>query len=751
MELGTDSRPGSRSRSSRVLVLGALALGALLLLLAFRLLDPGRTKGELAPSSSVEAGEKESALPASAPDLPPGPVTRSPLPAQAPPTEAPETQALAESARTDELRGRVVDVLGAPIPAARVSIRRGEAREFTVLDLEVSRATELVAESATDASGEFRFTLARGVPVDLRAEAPGLCETVVAERYAGEFVEIVLARGFRVHGRITRERDGTGVAGAQVRVFRLGGPSTLERLTESLDGGHYECLVSFHEGATLEVVPEHEQCSDWIELEFGPDGNAEQDVVLATGITVEGRVTEAGTGRPIEGALVGEGWTYRRTAQSDVLGEYRLEGFGDPGVMELAVRAKGYGQTKKENLPPAVDGVMHVDFELAPARSAVGIVLDPERHPLSGVYVAAVASEFGPEGQRTDWLSSRTGEDGRFRIENLTGDLRHALFVARHGWSTRVYDFPESEPTLREIDLGEIVLKPPALLCGKVVDESGAGLAEVEVLLKGWNADRFSFLAEFHQPLADFYVDSRAMKTDREGRFWFGGVAEGSYRLRARARGRPESPALQVEVGEGELQEGLVLSFATGGAIRGRVVDARGNGIGGAYLAASPERLLDPSAQDQILGRRVSARTDSDGAFEMQGLPEGEYRLDVYPFSIESDPEEPWLPANVEHVRTGTQDLVIELPRGASIRGVLIDAAGAPLSGYEIVPAGPGSEAAWSGSTDVEGRFSIAVPKGTVWTLEVRGAGSQEAWEHVFLRTPGVAAGTRDLVLRLAE
>jgi hypothetical protein len=67
------------------------------------------------------------------------------------------------------------------------------------------------------------------------------------------------------------------------------------------------------------------------------------------------------------------------------------------------------------------------------------------------------------------------------------------------------------------------------------------------------------------------------------------------------------------------------------------------------------------------------------------------------------------------------------------------------------VPSGAAGTRGLSSSTDAEGRFKVAVPPGTVWTLEVRGSPQSEAYEQVFLTLPGVSAGTRDLVLQLSE
>lgn len=394
----------------------------------------------------------------------------------------------------DELRGRVVDARRAPVAGARVSIRRGELRQFNVLDPELMGSTELVAETRSDSAGEFRFPLARGVPVDVHADLAGFTESIEANRFAGQFVELVLTRGVLVHGVVTRARDGSPVEGARVRVFRQGGPGFLRRETTTRPDGSYELCIGSAEGALLEVYPLVECCAPRIPLELGADGTCEQDVVVEEGVLVEGRVTEAGTGLALEGALIGDGWMYRRSAVTDARGEYRLRSFGRPGYSEeLHAKAPGFGQVKRRDLPAALDGRLRVDFELARAHAVRGRVVDTNAAPVARAYVAAVASDWGPQGQCTDWASARTDADGRFHIDGLSPDRRHALLVSHADHATQVYDFPESEAARMETDLGQIVLRAPALLCGRVHDEQGQGLAVAVVTLKGWNSDRFLF------------------------------------------------------------------------------------------------------------------------------------------------------------------------------------------------------------------------------------------------------------------
>src|SRR5262249_4569198 len=112
---------------------------------------------------------------------------------------------------------------------------------------------------------------------------------------------------------------------------------------------------------------------------------------------------------------------------------------------------------------------------------------------------------------------------------------------------------------------------------------------------------------------------------------------------------------------------------------------------------------------------------------------------------------QPWLHTAVEHVATGGPDLTLELARGATIRGVLVDASGAPLYGYEVVARGAAEERAWSAATDAEGAFAVSVPADSAWDLEVHAAPQSGIDLGALLRLEGIAAGTEGLVLQLSK
>src|SRR5688572_18644503 len=635
------------------------------------------------------------------------------------------------------LHGRVLDSRRAPIAGATVEVFLPEAREFSVLDLDYHGAIERLTRRNTDVDGRFAFVLERGRPVDLKVSAGRSATSWVPNCYAGERVEVVLDQGCTLTGRITRSADGTPVAGAKLRVFRLGGPSNVSFHETTNARGEYRFQGLPADRMELEVLPMREQAPPWIDLEFGADGTLVKDFSLEPGLVVRGQVTDATTGKPIERAEIGEGWTFRRSVWTDAAGRYELSGFGSPGVSDVHVRADGYGKQGRQNFPPPIDGSLAVDFALAPARRAVGRILDAKGASVHGAYVAAVASGDTEEGQLTDWPSTRCGADGRFELRNLNPRLRHVLFVREPGLATVVYDFPVAESVEEVLDLGDVVLPEAATLLGRVVDERGEGVPGVEVVLSGWNHDRFRWASD--ERLGGHYVGRRRGRSDDLGRFSFADLPAGSFQLKSRASGRTSSVDVAVEIAEGETHGAVDVLMPAGETIEGTVVNERGEGIPGIWISVH--------GTDGTAGSDATTRSKEEGRFQIRGLLPGKYRLQVHHFgSDESDPRDLYLPVELKDVEAGSRDLRIEMSTGSSIRGVLLDAVGAPVARTFVQARIPGIVAAWGASTDRDGRFTLVVPANAV--VELIAPGHERPPGAEVLAT-GIAAGSTDVILRL--
>jgi hypothetical protein len=471
------------------------------------------------------------------------------------------------------------------------------------------------------------------------------------------------------------------------------------------------------------VLPRFEEATQWRGIELDDDGTARMDLVLADGAPVVGRVTEVGSGRPIAGAVVGEGWQFRRTAVTDEEGRYRLDGIGGAGAWGLAAKAKGHGTVKRMELPARVDGELHVDFELPLAWSATGRVMDREGRPVGGARVACSWSLNDQNGQQMARSSCFSATDGRFRLEDLSPGGRHSLSVTAAGFATLYRRLTEPQP-FGASELGELTLGPPTFVAGRVLDGEGGGVAGVEVSIEGaaW----------------------RSAETDALGRFAFGDLPAGLYSLSGSREGRPTSPRIELDLAEAEIREGLELFVVRGGTLSGRIVDERGAGIRGVNVFATARTESSPAEP-------LFTRSGEDGRFSFFDLPDEQYLISAFPRDgVASDPEAPWLDAQPIWVATDSALVEIVLTKGALIRGLVLDETDSPLVNFSVVGVGADGGRTLIHGTDAAGRFEMVVLAGTTWSLEVSRPLQGTSFENVLHVEHGVAAGARDVVLRVA-
>src|SRR5262245_41476789 len=122
------------------------------------------------------------------------------------------------------------------------------------------------------------------------------------------------------------------------------------------------------------------------------------------------------------------------------------------------------------------------------------------------------------------------------------------------------------------------------------------------------------------------------VRTDGDGRYRVGGLAEGDYMIYALSKAyvfSRKSPASEVfrsvTLDEGESRDDVDIALVRGGVITGRVVDDEGRPLIATYL-----RLLPVDENGKPNGRfdyndDTMMRTDDRGVYRIYGLPAGRY------------------------------------------------------------------------------------------------------------------------------
>ncbi len=246
-----------------------------------------------------------------------------------------------------------------------------------------------------------------------------------------------------------------------------------------------------------------------------------------------------------------------------------------------------------------------------------------------------------------------------------------------------------------------------------------------------------------------------SVRTDPEGAFDFRATAEGTWSLAAATADGylPFAPAwgtspVRFRASPGRVVDDVVIQLAPLVDYRGLVLDEAGEPVADAEV-----RLLGSFASDDALFPLEDTWTSrADGAFLFHA-PDGAVLEATHPDHGSGR-------AALGFAAETSHSLVIRLSRAAhwaatsSIRGVVVTPDGEPVARADVRAdregrsraAAGGDLAPWvSSTTDDEGRFALDGLDDGDYTVVARAEGWGATGE------PGVSAGTRDLVLRLAR
>ncbi len=294
----------------------------------------------------------------------------------------------------------------------------------------------------------------------------------------------------------------------------------------------------------------------------------------------------------------------------------------------------------------------------------------------------------------TDAVSAEIDEAGTFSFEALPG-REYRLTVEAPGFATATVPIRSGASDVA------IVLEPAASIAGQVVSkDTGLPVPRLEL-----NARPAQSPNSTRPHLA---------VSGEEGRFAFGGLPEGEYVLSF-------GNSFEVTADAGNEYLTGTLGPVPTGSIHVRVEVVPGFAIAGVLREPSglpSRRLFSVEASgrtergDSEWARHRSTRSGPDGRFRIGGLPRGLYVLTLRAVTAEEGGgENPYAAARIDGIAAGTDDLVVDLREGASVRGILVADDGAPVTGAGYVWVFPqGTSAASPESVavtvDAEGRFA---------------------------------------------
>ncbi|MGK3974114.1 carboxypeptidase regulatory-like domain-containing protein [Sorangium sp. So ce118] len=644
------------------------------------------------------------------------------------------------SRQPGSIAGRVAEPAGAPVAGAMVCALLAPG------PLSLAETREPVCAQA---AGDGRYTLAGLPPArwTLSASAPGHrpAHYAAADGSRAPFValgageartgvDLVLpAGGVEVTGHV-EDIGGGAVSGALVAITSFAsGPGAVVTRADAqgayavwVDEGPYSARAEadgYAEGTAPSVAP-------------GPP----LKLLLTPASALVGRVVEAGTGTPVEGAKItldnGGPWggiaPGAPVARSDAEGRFRLDRL-PPGRYKLAARALGkVGQARESVLLGVGQTSSEVVIEVHPARVVAGRVeIAPEGAPCTLGHVGLL-SEANGAGE-----IAAVEADGSVLFEGLLrGSYEVLVSCVQH----------VSEPSYAALEVGDSdvedlvwTVRAGLTIRGRVVD-----------------SDKNPVRAQVHA-YAPAMMGSRGApgalaSTEADGTFALKGLSPAKYMVMARPVSQAEPVPVEVELRDDHAPE-VTIVVDRGGAIEGTVTDEDGKPVAGVEISIVGTQ---PGAAVGMMMRpppiRMATSLD-DGSFAQAGLPPGDYRVSVSegpPVPVPGPPgaEPPGVRARVEAGKSARVTLVAAR-RNGEIHGRVVDEIGEPVTDAFVHaeretegPAPPGASnagrARWGALsrsavlTDPEGKFAIASLRQGTYTVHAYRQGGGEAFvEHV--------------------
>lgn len=504
-------------------------------------------------------------------------------------------------------------------------------------------------------------------------------------------VVIELPAGGRITGRVVEKSNKRPVPAFQagISTARGGGgmvimtPPMLKPFTtddgsftlENVPAGPTQLVVSAP-GYTMTNMP-------GLNVEEGKT-LSDVEVLLDTGVKLTGRVTGP-DGTPLSGVNVrldqmAQGQRVMRigptdsNVATDPNGEYTLEAL-EEGEKTFVFSRQGYlGEQRTINLSGKE---ARLDVQLSSGVRLTGTVTTEAGVPVAEASVNAMSPSDPSFGRQ-----ARTDANGNFQMEGLAPG-HYTLNASKAGMASGI---------LRDFDVAagapaRIVMKSGGTIMGHVTGLTERELQQTVVMANGANGNA-------------------SREVDSSGNYRIEGAPTGTVRVSARTGqgfggGMKTSPVKSVEVDPGSSVQ-VDIEFKSGTVVRGRVT-RNGQALANAIVMFAPR-----NAQTQT---QASGTTDSNGAYEVNGLDDGSYNVQV----VDLDRTAPFTGTYNVH---GSSNYDIDI-KASALRGRVTDSAtGQPISGATVdIRSGTAGEAMLSSRvapTDAAGNFVIDnVPRGS--------------------------------------
>lgn len=287
-------------------------------------------------------------------------------------------------------------------------------------------------------------------------------------------------------------------------------------------------------------------------------------------------------------------------AVSDQDGTYEIKGLDAVDYVISTERTEGFPSVRK--VYRAGTQTADLILDLSNELEIFGIVTAKDGPALDGVQVV-------PNGQAA--RGTRTNEAGEYStsVELAEDQTVYILEASREGFRT-------TRASIRMDEVG----KENSWRVDIVMEPLGAKAPVQGVLL---SSDRSGIPGETVHLQSPALHEQHRSTTDASGRFSFGEVPVGKdYRLivypKSGFKDHVRSPVVVPEEG---LDLEIVLESSPTGSLRGLMTDESGSPI--------PQFGLSVRSM-QMLGKSIALKSDAEGRFKAEGVPEGELLLETH-------------------------------------------------------------------------------------------------------------------------
>jgi protocatechuate 3,4-dioxygenase beta subunit len=371
-------------------------------------------------------------------------------------------------------------------------------------------------------------------------------------------------------------------------------------------------------------------------------------ITVRAAAIVRVRVVAAADRAPIAGAAVELRSFETRQTQTDGEGIARFTGVL-PWRYTVAASAPGYGPAYELIAVASAGQELPLELALSPGVRVAGHVVDDAGAPIAAAHVdferTTDAQSDRPNAGR-DGVA--TDASGAFAFPALAaGSYR---FVAGDDVHAQGAAGPIVVDGVHAIDDVRIVLSAGAAIAGRVVHPDGTPAAGAVVrIAPKENASRPA---------------PRQVAAGADGAFRMAGLPRQAVYVVAFG-GDASSETLELDLAAMPERADVVITLGITGVIAGVVVDAAGEPVESAQVAAFPQ-LGAEVVETARLRTTATAATDGAGGFRLAGLPDGTYTLRAYRDGV--PPSADWVPTGTR-ARTGDTNVRLVLPGDGTIVG----------------------------------------------------------------------------------